>query len=372
MRPLGVGEVLDASIKLVRRHFKALAIVTLIIAVPIAILSGLVTALTTDFCRGDECIGGEFEADTVFVYEDDFAYYGGQTLNAALSVLQFVVVQIACFRILAEGYLGRSVGWAESVRYALSRGWSTLWLTVLLLVGLLFAFICLIVPGIWLAIAWSVAIPVLLVEDLRGPAALRRSFELVKGLWWPTAGKILVSTLLIFVAAGAIGAAFAVLLLFVIDEASYAGLIVTGVGNVLGNVITTPFLAAVTTLVYFDLRVRREGFDLAMLAERMGGAPATGALVAAPPPSPWNTGETPAPAAGGWAPPAERPATSWGPPSEPREDPWKPPSFEKPSGSVREEEPLEPLPEPEPLSPPPEDDGLGGFAPPGPGGSREP
>lgn len=35
MRPLGVGEILDASIKLVRRHFRALVTVTLVVTVPL-------------------------------------------------------------------------------------------------------------------------------------------------------------------------------------------------------------------------------------------------------------------------------------------------------------------------------------------------
>jgi hypothetical protein len=42
------------------------------------------------------------------------------------------------------------------------------------------------------------------------------------------------------------------------------------------SLVTTPFLAAIVMLVYFDLRVRKEGFDLALLAERMGGGPAGG------------------------------------------------------------------------------------------------
>ena len=34
--------------------------------------------------------------------------------------------------------------------------------------------------------------------------------------------------------------------------------------------MTTPFIAAVTIVLYVDLRVRKEGFDLALLAARFG------------------------------------------------------------------------------------------------------
>lgn len=323
VRPLGVGELLDASIKLVRRHFKALALVTLLASIPIEILSGLITAATTEFCRGAGC-ANEFEADTVYLWEDDVAYYGGRVVIGLLAALQFVVVQVACFRILAEGYLGRSVGAGASVRYALSRGWATVWLTVLLLAGLVVAFLALLLPGIWLAVAWSVAIPVLLVERTAGAAALRRSFQLVRGLWWSTFARLLVATLLIGVATAAIGGGLVALLLFAVEEASYAGLVLGGIINVVIEILTTPFLAAVATLIYFDLRVRKEGFDLAVLAERMGGGeatePAAPASAASRPEATDAFGRpaASAPSAGGWAPPTA--------PDGPQGGEWAPPA----------------------------------------------
>ncbi len=306
LRPLGVGELLDASIKLVRRHFKALAFVTLLVAVPIEVIGGLITAVTTDFCEGAGCVN-ELGANTVYVWQDDVAYYGGQAVIVLLAVLQFIVVQVACFRILAEGYLGRSVGARDSMRYALSRGWSTLWLGVLLLAGLVVATLLLILPGIWLAVAWSVAIPVVLVERTRGAAALRRSFRLVRGLWWSTLARLLVSGLLISVATAAISGGLLLLLLFALEEASYAALVLRGAGNVVGEVLTTPFLAAVITLIYFDLRVRKEGFDLALLAEGMGGGDATQPASAASgqeATDAFGRPAVPAPSASGWAPPS--------------------------------------------------------------------
>ena len=343
VRPLGVGELLDASIKLVRRHFKALALVTLLVSIPIEVISGLVTTVTTDFCQGPGCVK-ELEADTVYLWEDDVAYYAGRVVIGLLGVLQFVVVQVACFRILAEGHLGRSVGAGASTRYALSRGWSTLWLSVLLLTGLVVASLALLLPGIWLAVAWSVAIPVLLVERTGGAAALRRSFQLVRGLWWSTFARLLVSALLIGVATAALGGGLFFLLLFTVEQASYPGLVLEGIINVVIEVLTTPFLAAVATLVYFDLRVRKEGFDLAILAERMGGGDATGPALAASGPEAtdaFGRPAAPAPSASGWAPPSTpvRPAQSAGDWAPPKQDggegasaEWEPPT---PGGSPK-------------------------------------
>src|SRR5439155_5568118 len=54
------------------------------------------------------------------------------------------------------------------------------------------------------------------------------------------------------------------------------------VGTVAG-VVMTPFLAATIAIMYFDLRVRKEGLDLELVAQRLGGG---GALPPGPPSGP--------------------------------------------------------------------------------------
>nr|MBA2349306.1 glycerophosphoryl diester phosphodiesterase membrane domain-containing protein [Solirubrobacterales bacterium] len=357
-RPLAVGELLDAAVKLVTRSFLPLVIVTLVVSAPIELIRGVVTAATTDFCRGPGCEDA-FGAVTTFTYTDDTAYFSGQAVIIMLSVIQFVVVQIACFRIVAEGYLGRSAGPGESMRFALTRGRSTLWLGLLLVLSLLVGFLLLIVPGVWLAVSFSVAIPVLLVERLGGAQALRRSFDLVKGRWWPTLGRVAAAYLLIAVAAAVIGFLLAIPILLLVEEASYGGLILTGLINLVATVVTTPFLAAVTVLIYFDLRIRKEGFDPALLAERMGGEDAT-STVAAPRQGVetdafGNLGVAPAPAASTSV--RSPPSVDWGPP---RADPEASRSQTDPGLPGENDAPEPPAPD------------LGGWAPPRPGGDREP
>ena len=47
------------------------------------------------------------------------------------------------------------------------------------------------------------------------------------------------------------------------------------VGQTVSSALTTPLSAAVLTVLYFDLRVRKEGFDLELLARRLGVEPGT-------------------------------------------------------------------------------------------------
>jgi hypothetical protein len=198
-----------------------------------------------------------------------------------------------------------------------------LWLTLLLGLGLILGFLAFVIPAIWLAVAWSVTYPVLLVEDVRGVAALKRSFALVKDHWWATFGRVAVAYILVLVVTAVASSVIVAVPLLAVDDTSFGALLLSNLGSLIVTLLTTPFLAAVITLVYFDLRVRKEGFDLALLAERMGGAPAAGPApaperghasgaggprdafgnpVAASPPARPATSPEPPPS-GGWAPP---------------------------------------------------------------------
>lgn len=325
MRPLNLGETLDASIKIVSARWKTLATVMLVIALPIEIANVLIISSTTDVYQA----GSLFSASetTKTTYSDSGAYPAGQVAIIALTFLSVLLGNVACYRAVADTYLGRDTSARASLSFAGSRLGATLWLTILLIAGILAGCIALFVPGIWLAVAWSVALPVMLVESKGGPAALGRSFKLVEGRWWATAGRFVVAYILVFVISGVAGALFDGLASGVVDDTSTGALILERTGSFLVSLVTTPFIAAVTTLVYFDLRVRKEGFDLALLAERMGGASAYDPA----PPTRDAFGNPAAPTASTapqrlWAPPTEptAPSGGWAPPVAPDTEPPRP------------------------------------------------
>jgi hypothetical protein len=159
-------------------------------------------------------------------------------------------------------------------------------------------------------VAWSVALPVLFVEGKGGFKALGRSAQLVKDRWWATFGRFFVGYILVSVVSTAVTLLWVALALLVVDKSSLGALVLQHIGSLFGSLVTTPFIAALTVLIYFDLRVRKEGFDLALLAERMGGVPAEGPApepavrVGAPaPPRPEPMPGVGGPDFGGWAPP---------------------------------------------------------------------
>jgi hypothetical protein len=294
MRPLNLGETLDASIKIVRSRWRTLATVMLVIALPIQLANIIIIKSTTDVYQ----VGTSFSstAESATSYSDDGAYVAGQTLMIALSFLGYLLGTVACYRAIADTYLGRETSARASLRFAGSRLGATLWLTIVLALGLILGFLAFVIPGIWLYIAWTVAYPVMLVEGTGGVAALRRSSKLVESRWWATAGRMAVTYILVGVVTTVATLLFLVPTGSFIDDTSFGALILEHAANLVVSLVTTPFVAAVTTLVYFDLRVRKEGFDLALLAERMGGPTASGppapsAPASAPsvPPPPWSS-----------------------------------------------------------------------------------
>jgi hypothetical protein len=292
VRPLNLGETLDASIKIVRARWRVLAMVMVVVALPIQLLDMLIIQSTTDVYE----VGSSFastSATSATRYSDEGAYLAGQVVIELLGLLGYLIGTVACYRAIADSYLGRDTTAEESLRFAARHAGRTLLLTILFVILLIPAFVALVLPGIWLTVAWSAAIPALLVEGLGGPAALKRSFGLVKDRWWATCGRLVVAYILVSVVTGVVTLLPLALTSSVIDDTSFGALLIEHAAKFVVSLMTTPFIAAVTTLVYFDLRVRKEGFDLALLAERMGGAPAEGPVP--------ERGNAPAPAAPLWS-----------------------------------------------------------------------
>src|SRR5690348_1288862 len=149
MRPLNLGETIDASFKIVRARWKTLAAVMLVIALPVQIANVVIIRATTDV----------YEAGTTFqdasantTYSDEGLFVAGQVAILALGFLSFLLGTVACYRAVADTYLGRETSARASLEFAAGRLGATLWLTIVLVVGLVGALLLLVQPAIWLGI----------------------------------------------------------------------------------------------------------------------------------------------------------------------------------------------------------------------------
>jgi hypothetical protein len=313
LRPLGIGEILDAGIKIYRNKFATMLKAVAVVIVPVQVLNVLITLSLPD----TSTTAGVNTTSS----DSEWAGVAALLLIFVINVVSAALAEAACLKAVSDTYLGTDTDWRESLRFGFRRLGSLLWLTLIHGVIVLLGFAACIAPGVWLYVAWSVAVPVLLIEGTRGFGALGRSFNLVRRRWWPTAGILLLANLLATAVAAGIGL-LALPLLFAGRDNEFVYDLANGTFGAVASVLTIPFVAAVVAVVYFDLRVRKEGFDLQLMAQRIG-APA-GSVT--PTLMPWTQ---PVPGAGGgWAPPPpgwQPQPPSPAPPAEPGGPPTGPP-----------------------------------------------
>jgi len=301
LRPLGIGEVLDVAIKIWRRNFATLVKSVVVVVAPVQVLS----VLTLSSLSANTPQPGEPGGAPVDFGGDFWASVAGFLAVIALGVLAAELATAASLKAVSEAYLGTTPEWRTSLRFAVSKLRSLIWLAISTNVLLLLGLAGCIVPGVYFWGAWRVATPALLLEDLRGRKARRRSRELVRGRWWPTFVTVVLAVILNQIVAGAISSPV-IALAFSNQGDSIAGIIVRAITGTASSAITTPFIAAVVIVLYFDLRVRKEGFDLELLAQGVGVAPPEHAFPHTPippPPPPASPDEPPFwPPPPGWRP----------------------------------------------------------------------
>jgi len=283
LRPLRIGEILDVSIKIYLRNAKTLFLAVLVVQAPLQVISFFVLSSTAPDGLLRAQGTGAFGGSAPRVTPDDFrAYFAGILVIGLLSLVATALATATCLKAVSDAYLGQPASWRASLGFAFRRLRSLLWLGFLLVLFLSFAALALVVPAIWLYIAWSVAFPVLLLEGERGTAALRRSFRLVRHRWWPTLGALMVGFILAGIVGAVVSGIFTGLASLGAKSSPILVLGLSSLGGLISGVLSRPFQAAVITVLYFDLRVRKEGFDLQLLAERLGVTDVRGTSPAPP------------------------------------------------------------------------------------------
>jgi len=104
--------------------------------------------------------------------------------------------------------------------------------------------------GLYLMVRWSFILQVALLERLGPLAAMSRSSALVKRNWW----RVMNMTIII----GIITVGISIIL----------GTVPT-IGPTLGSILSTPIFTIGITLLYYDLRVRKEEYNLDLLAAEL-------------------------------------------------------------------------------------------------------
>ncbi|HKA58885.1 MAG TPA: hypothetical protein VKD28_09740 [Gemmatimonadales bacterium] len=272
LKPMDIGEILDGALTIFRRHFMLfmkIGIITLWFPVALTIYL--------------ELAGGAEQHIVLALIVNVIRYFAGLFLTAS------------AIRIIADSYLGRRPELSD----ALAMGSSKIMPLFLvgfvkvLLLGLIAGVIAVvaavavprmatgggagllavllgILAGCWfivyVACGYAVTTPVVVLEELNASFdAFGRSWDLTRGFKLKIFLIFLVAMVVVFVPGIAIGGLGAALT----PDARILGQAIE-IASAALPILLTPLFSCVLTLVYYDLRVRREAFDLEVLSEQLG------------------------------------------------------------------------------------------------------
>lgn len=252
--PKTIGEILSAAFNLYKANAASLILIVAIVVVPLTFISSLFSGVV---------FRGTTNAQDVVIDRSFGLVVAGALITALISVIISAMLQAAILRAAALATIGDPVDPQESYRFGFKRLGSVILVSVLVGLAVIGGLILLVIPGLIFLIFLSVSVPVLIVENRRGTAALSRSWALVKGHFWHAAGVIIVAGLITGIVSGIIG--------------SIGGNVwlVRWIFSAIGTIITAPFTALVSVLLYLDLRARSEALTAATLRAELAVAGAS-------------------------------------------------------------------------------------------------
>jgi hypothetical protein len=299
------GTILDRGFKLFKTNFVPMVILMAIFFGPFLFAANIFMArfdnslestnMVTNFLDKFMNNPDEDELTTEFekVFSDEEMISGlGITFFLLFLMMALTpLVYLGVFRILSEHILGRTPSTGEVIRFAASRFWTLVGAVVLC--GLIFYFISFVLSIALFILGFAVEssmlfLPILLIplfiflvlvivvfnillpcvvcmEDVGSLEALKRTWWLLKGFWWRTFGIYLLASLLVAI----------VTQIFLTIGQGIGGLIPGVAGNAFVAAISTlftitfqPITLTIIFLLYLDIRIRKENFDLDILARR--------------------------------------------------------------------------------------------------------
>jgi hypothetical protein len=277
----GVIDILSETFAIYWRHFASFVALTAVIYVPIGFLELALTLVARESVWVTLSMTVLDSVFSIFVYAAGIFAVGQHYLVNRVTVGESYtrallrVVSLAVFAIA----LGILLSLVMSAVFTVSDPALTVEtqeaaepeITASVLIALAVMFLALPVLLIY-SIYLVVIMPALIVEGRHARSALQRSIELTRNSKWRIFGHLVVYSLV------TIGLLIALNTpLFILGEASPAGetpsLWTSLIGVVIsraGSILIAPVTFIATTLLYYDLRIRKENYDIPRLSLEMG------------------------------------------------------------------------------------------------------
>jgi hypothetical protein len=296
---MSVGEWLDATFTLYRRNFALIASISAVVQIPYALLTWLLFELTgvATFVRSPFASLGGQSITQAQAQQLLNSYLGILVVTLGLLLLSLLIVvplgEAATTRAVSDRYLDRPSSLLSAYRAAWSRLGALIAMILILIVvyagslavvilftallgaagagGLgallaVIAFVGLIPVLIMIYVRTVVAVPAIVLERVSGWGGLKRSWQLIGGRFWPTFGRMLLLVLITSIISGVVSTIFQVPGNLIAPNNSF---VFQQVAGAIAAVFVGPITYIGVTLLYYDIRIRKEGFDIEMLARSL-------------------------------------------------------------------------------------------------------
>lgn len=295
LRPLTFGEFFDGAFRSIQHNPQVMFGLSLLVAVVLGVLEAIIFGPAL----GDLLA---FDPETSAVPVGELGILmAGSLVTGVVGLVATIVLNGLLVTSVSQSVLGRRV--SIGAVWTQSRGqlWRLVGLSLLLTliqVAVITAAVVLVVllisgaaalgtDSVWVVLLLSLLVvigagvligffyvklalssPVLMVERARIGNALARSWSLTQGYFWRNLGVIAVASIVTGAISGVasmpIGMVTSALMALGPQFIWFAGALSVLLAALL-NALVTPFLAAVTALLYVDIRMRKEGLDVELI-----------------------------------------------------------------------------------------------------------
>lgn len=261
LHPMSVGDVLDGSFKLLKANAKTILLVVGAIVVPVQLVSAFAVRETVS-------VGFLSIMNDPTLLEDNQAVVGTGNLvlslvTALLGFLTAPIVAGAVSRVVAASYLGEEMPPARALSITFRRLGPLLAASLLVFLAEIIGLLMCVLPAIALFALYTAVTPALMIEEIGPIQSMRRSWRLMRPRFWGVLGIAVLARLIAGFLGNLLGGIPSVAATLLGGNLAW---LFIAIGSVLSSLVSAPLLAIVSTLLYFDGRIRNEGFDLQVMA----------------------------------------------------------------------------------------------------------
>ena len=255
LRSLSIPEVLDKVLQIYRVNVKTLLMIGAIVTIPSVLIRSLMLVSLSDT----------------------------RLTDAVLNIFLSPIMSVALITAISSSYLGGVTSIKESFSKGIKRYWTLLGTSLLIglalvpvvliyillsLVGCGMIMIIFFIPAVaYLSTRWSLAATAVVLEKTGVLDSMKRSWSLTEDQFWRVFGSSFAASLLSML----LSTLPSLFVNYLFTQFIHAPLqltsIITLVFQQLTIILASPLTIGVNVLIYYDLRIRKEGFDLLFMSE---------------------------------------------------------------------------------------------------------